>query len=104
MGESVSAHNTVVYISFLRYSLDEIGSGSHVHLSLSKNGENVFMPRSQSTEHGISKIGEEFMAGVLNHLPSILAFTAPVPNRFKTLVPAIDFLLPLLVYLLYACS
>jgi len=31
--------------------------------------------------YGMSKIGEEFMAGVLFHLPAILAFTAPNPNR-----------------------
>lgn len=68
---------------FFRYSLDDIGSGSHVHLSLSRNGENVFMPQGESTEYGMSKIGEEFMAGVLHHLPSILAFTAPIPNRSK---------------------
>lgn len=39
------------------------------------------MGSSEETRYGISKIGEEFMAGVLDHLPSILAFTAPVPNR-----------------------
>lgn len=68
---------------FPRFALDDIGSGSHVHLSLSRDGENVFMGHSGATRHGISEIGEEFMAGVLNHLPSILAFTAPVPNRLK---------------------
>lgn len=68
--------------SFLtRYALDDIGSGSHVHISLSENGKNVFMAHGESTQHGMSQIGEQFMAGVLNHLPSILAFTAPVPNR-----------------------
>ncbi|KAK6126256.1 hypothetical protein DH2020_040001 [Rehmannia glutinosa] len=70
-----------------KYMLDDIGSGSHVHLSLSENGENVFMGRSGATRYGISKIGEEFMAGVLNHLPSILAFTAPVPNSYDRIQP-----------------
>ncbi|KAL6496287.1 hypothetical protein OROGR_029545 [Orobanche gracilis] len=64
-----------------KYKLDDIGSGSHVHISLSENGENVFMSRNGATRYGISKIGEQFMAGVLDHLPSILAFTAPLPNR-----------------------
>ncbi|RAL51658.1 hypothetical protein DM860_010376 [Cuscuta australis] len=63
-----------------KFALDDIGSGSHVHLSLSKNGENVFMDKGGSARHGISKVGEEFMAGVLHHLPSIMAFTAPIPN------------------------
>ncbi|KAK4432486.1 protein fluG [Sesamum alatum] len=70
-----------------KFALDDIGSGSHVHISLSENGENVFMGRSGATRYGISKIGEQFMAGVLNHLPSILAFTAPVPNSYDRIQP-----------------
>ncbi|KAG4112497.1 hypothetical protein ERO13_D13G165733v2 [Gossypium hirsutum] len=54
-----------------KYALDDIGSGSHVHLT-----------SDASSQHGMSKVGEEFMAGVLDHLPSILAFTAPLSNRF----------------------
>ncbi|EOY07991.1 Glutamate-ammonia ligases,catalytics,glutamate-ammonia ligases isoform 3 [Theobroma cacao] len=63
-----------------KYALDDIGSGSHVHLSLWQNGKNVFVASDASSQHGMSKVGEEFMAGVLYHLPSILAFTAPLPN------------------------
>ncbi|XP_042042819.1 protein fluG-like [Salvia splendens] len=70
-----------------KYSLADIGSGSHVHISLSENGQNVFMGRSGETRYGISKVGEEFMAGVLDHLPSILAFTAPVPNSYDRIQP-----------------
>ncbi|KAL6585412.1 hypothetical protein OROMI_002056 [Orobanche minor] len=70
-----------------KYKLDDIGSGSHVHISLSENGENVFMARSGATRYGISKIGEQFMAGVLDHLPSILAFTAPIPNSYDRIQP-----------------
>ncbi|KAL7195860.1 hypothetical protein ACSBR1_035984 [Camellia fascicularis] len=65
-----------------RYALDDVGSQSHVHLSLWENGKNIFMASGEHSKHGMSKVGEEFMAGVLNHLPSILAFTAPLPNRF----------------------
>lgn len=39
------------------------------------------MDHAGSARHGMSKVGEAFMAGVLEHLPSIMAFTAPVPNR-----------------------
>ncbi|MBA0792803.1 hypothetical protein Gohar_017271 [Gossypium harknessii] len=65
-----------------KYALDDIGSGSHVHVSLWQNGRNVFTASNTSSQYGMSKVGEEFMAGVLAHLPSILAFTAPLPNRF----------------------
>ncbi|KAA8516596.1 hypothetical protein F0562_016898 [Nyssa sinensis] len=70
-----------------KYMLDDIGSGSHVHISLSKNGENIFMASDGSSQHGMSTDGEQFMAGVLSHLPSILAFTAPVPNSYDRIQP-----------------
>lgn len=70
-----------------KLALDDIGSGSHVHISLLRNGENVFMASDGSSKHGISSIGEEFMAGVLHHLPSILAFTAPIPNSYDRIQP-----------------
>ncbi|TYG65657.1 hypothetical protein ES288_D06G204000v1 [Gossypium darwinii] len=65
-----------------KYTLDDIGSGSHVHLSLWQNGQNVFQASDASSQHGMSKVGEELMAGVLDHLPSILAFTTPLSNSF----------------------
>ncbi|XP_075103395.1 protein fluG [Nicotiana tabacum] len=70
-----------------KYALDDIGSGSHVHISLSRNGENIFMASDGSSRYGMSKIGEAFMAGVLNHLPSILPFTAPLPNSYDRIQP-----------------
>ncbi|KAL2323451.1 hypothetical protein Fmac_027830 [Flemingia macrophylla] len=70
-----------------KYALDDMGSGSHVHLSLWRNGQNVFMASDRSSKHGISAMGKEFMAGILHHLPSILAFIAPLPNSFDRLQP-----------------
>lgn len=70
-----------------KYALDDIGSGSHVHISLYQNGDNVFMASGKTSQYGMSTVGEEFMAGVLHHLPAILAFTAPVPNSYDRLVP-----------------
>ncbi|XP_058077224.1 protein fluG [Magnolia sinica] len=71
-----------------KYSLDDIGSGSHVHLSLWENGKNVFMASDGlDTQYGMSTIGEEFMAGVLCHLSSIMAFTAPLPNSYDRIQP-----------------
>uniref|UniRef100_A0A1J3HL43 Protein fluG n=1 Tax=Noccaea caerulescens TaxID=107243 RepID=A0A1J3HL43_NOCCA len=70
-----------------KYDLCDIGSGSHVHLSLWKNGENVFPASDKSSAHGMSSIGEEFVAGVLFHLSSILAVIAPLPNSYDRLQP-----------------
>ncbi|GLT89846.1 hypothetical protein SLE2022_078100 [Rubroshorea leprosula] len=70
-----------------KYDLHDIGSGSHVHLSLWQNGQNIFIGSGGSTQLGMSTVGEHFMAGVLDHLPSILAFTAPVPNSYDRIQP-----------------
>ncbi|KAI9086321.1 hypothetical protein K1719_031775 [Acacia pycnantha] len=67
--------------------LDDIGSGAHVHLSLSQNGQNVFMASDASSKHGISVTGKEFMAGVLHHIASIWAFVAAHPNSYQRLQP-----------------
>uniref|UniRef100_A0A7N2R858 GS catalytic domain-containing protein n=1 Tax=Quercus lobata TaxID=97700 RepID=A0A7N2R858_QUELO len=70
-----------------KYALDDIGSGSHVHISLDQNGENVFKASDETSRYGMSTVGEEFMAGVLHHLPASMAFTAPVPNSYDRIVP-----------------
>ncbi|CAN6323834.1 unnamed protein product [Urochloa humidicola] len=67
--------------------LNDIGSGSHVHLSLWKNDQNVFMGSIEDNFHGMSKTGEQFLAGVYHHLSSILAFTAPHPNSYDRIQP-----------------
>jgi hypothetical protein len=46
-----------------------------------QGASNVFMARGPGSNYGMSKLGQEFLAGVLHHLPAILAFTAPNPNR-----------------------
>ncbi|KAI3995232.1 hypothetical protein MKX01_032034 [Papaver californicum] len=66
-----------------KYALNDIGSECHVHLSLSQNGSNVFMGSDDgSSRYGMSKIAEEFMAGVFGHLSSVLAFVSPLPNSY----------------------
>uniref|UniRef100_A0A3Q7JG95 GS catalytic domain-containing protein n=1 Tax=Solanum lycopersicum TaxID=4081 RepID=A0A3Q7JG95_SOLLC len=60
-------------------SVHDVGSGSHVHISLSKNGENVFTASSDYNRYGMSKFGESFMAGVLSHVRSICVFSCPLP-------------------------
>ncbi|KAJ3690449.1 hypothetical protein LUZ61_019613 [Rhynchospora tenuis] len=72
-----------------KYYLDDCGSGSHVHISLSENGRNVFIgsETDPETNYGMSKIGQNFLAGVYHHLPAILAFTAPLPNSYDRIQP-----------------
>lgn len=56
--------------------------GSHVHLSIWQGDQNVLMGKGSGSKHGMSKQGQEFMAGVLHHLPAIFALTCPIPNRY----------------------
>ncbi|XP_011657676.1 type-1 glutamine synthetase 1 [Cucumis sativus] len=70
-----------------KYAMDDVGSGCHVHISLWQNGKNVLMAADKSSKHGMSTIGEEFMAGVLYHIPSILPFIAPLPNSYDRIQP-----------------
>ncbi|TMW96298.1 hypothetical protein EJD97_007606 [Solanum chilense] len=64
-------------------SVHDVGSGSHVHISLSKNGENVFTASSDYNRYGMSKFGESFMAGVLSHVRSICVFSCPLPISYS---------------------
>nr|XP_010320459.1 protein fluG-like [Solanum lycopersicum] len=63
-----------------RYSDDDVGSGSHVHIGLFKNGKNIFMASGEANRYGMSVIGESFMAGILDHLRSLCVFTMPISN------------------------
>ncbi|GJP39837.1 hypothetical protein CLOM_g24174 [Closterium sp. NIES-68] len=40
-----------------------------------------------SEQHGMSVEGQQFMAGVMQHLPSIMAVSCPLPNSYERLGP-----------------
>jgi len=64
------------------------GSGMHINMSLTKDGENVFYdPRG---ERKLSKIAYAFIAGVLEHINGITAITNPLVNSYKRLVPGYE--------------
>lgn len=64
---------------------DKTGSGCHLHLSLWKDDENVLT--DHQGEYGLSEIGGQFIAGVLHHLPALMAITTPIPNSYRRIVP-----------------
>ncbi len=61
------------------------GSGAHVHLSLWRGGENLMGHPSRPGQ--LAELGAAFVAGVLNHLPALMALTTPLPNSFKRIAP-----------------
>lgn len=65
--------------------IDQAGSGSHVHLSLWNNDRNAFYNASDPL--GLSTVAYGFIAGVLEHLPALLALTCPTLNSYQRLAP-----------------
>ncbi|SHN36237.1 type I glutamate--ammonia ligase [Gracilibacillus kekensis] len=68
----------------------ENGNGMHVNMSLfdEKAGKNAFYDESDSRE--LSETAYSFIAGLLNHVSSFAAFTNPLVNSYKRLVPGYE--------------
>ncbi|MDQ6934546.1 MAG: glutamine synthetase family protein [Actinomycetota bacterium] len=62
-----------------------VGNGGHVHLSLWQNEKNLFAGGTR--RYGLTETAEAFSAGVLSHLPALLAIGAPSPVSYLRLVP-----------------
>jgi glutamine synthetase len=64
---------------------DTTGSGCHLHISLWSADKNI-IPDSNGNWH-LSQTGESFIAGILEHLPGLMALTTPTPNSFRRIQP-----------------
>jgi glutamine synthetase len=67
---------------------NKTGSGAHYNMSLAslETGENLFSDRADPRQCGLSKLGYQFLAGILKHLPAISAVVAPTVNSYKRLI------------------
>ncbi|WP_369138988.1 glutamine synthetase [Modestobacter versicolor] len=73
-----------------KVTADGVGNGAHVHLSLwrgSGDGAENLMSGGPGT-FGLTADGEAFTAGLLDHLPGLLAVGAPSVASYLRLVPS----------------
>ena len=65
--------------------LDQAGNGHHLHLSLYALEDDS--PVLFDASGKLSAAGSGFVGGLLEHLPAVMAFTAPSPNSYQRLAP-----------------
>lgn len=66
---------------------DQIGSGAHCHMSIwdTTNGDNLFFDPGKP--YGLSDLGRNWVGGILEHLPALVALTCPTVNSYRRLQP-----------------
>jgi glutamine synthetase len=68
-------------------ALDAPGSGLHVHCQVWQGDHPAFAGPGYG---GLSKLALGFVAGILQHLPSLAALTNPSTNSYRRLVPGFE--------------
>jgi len=79
------AQDLGVYATFMPKPIaGAFGSGMHTHVSLFEGDVNAF--HDPGDEHGLSKVGKAFIAGLLRHAREITAVTNQWVNSYKRLI------------------
>jgi glutamine synthetase len=65
--------------------LDGAGNGHHLHLSVHSREDGA--PVLFDSSGALSESGSGFIAGILEHLPALMAFTALSPNSYQRIAP-----------------
>lgn len=77
--KDVAAMNGLIATFMGKPFNDQGGSGTHLHISLDRNGANAF--------DGFGDDARHFMGGVLAHASALMAFLNPTINAYRRLVP-----------------
>ena len=67
-----------------KWNASRVGSASHVHMSLWRDGENAFHDKDGA--HGMSGLLHQFLAGLIAYAPDCTWFLAPYVNSYKRFV------------------
>ena len=67
-----------------KYSPAEAGSSCHIHISLWKGGQNLFW---DAKSRAGSRLGRQFLAGLMKYAPELCLFSAPTINSYKRFQP-----------------
>jgi glutamine synthetase len=65
--------------------LDQAGNGHHLHVSVYSLEDDA--PALFDASGALSGAGSGFVAGIMEHLPAVMAFSAPSPNSYQRLAP-----------------
>jgi glutamine synthetase len=65
---------------------DKTGNGCHLHLSLWQDTTNILS--DEGGTYGLSNCARQFMAGIVSHLPAVMALTTPIPNSYRRIQPS----------------
>ncbi len=66
---------------------DQAGNGAHIHFSLWDEKGRRNLMHDPAGRYGLSEMGYAFIAGVLYHLPALLALTCASYNSYRRLQP-----------------
>jgi glutamine synthetase len=66
---------------------DQAGNGAHIHYSLWDQDGKTNLMYDPVDRYGLSQMGYNFIAGVLEHLPALLALTCASFNSYRRLQP-----------------
>lgn len=64
---------------------DKTGNGCHLHLSLWRDDTNILSDPTNT--YGLSDPARQFIAGILYHLPALMALTTPTSNSYRRIQP-----------------
>ncbi len=82
------ARNHGLFASFAPKPFPNLpGNGCHIHCSLWDPAGKTNLMWSEHNQYHISELGYHFMAGILSHLPALIALTCPSFNSYRRIKP-----------------